>query len=201
MKQIEEYQGAYPLAYYQVGRVYSFYGASSAQNAAPASTEQISEYSDRLLALEEEESGGAGEALPARCMASATWLRRYYAVVVEKIPSRHSPGIMVMFINRNADKTEYLLKKYAVSHPVHFDGQVLMPVSAHTSYGAEDLDEKASQNPGQLTRVAEGQAVGRLTRSSASEAPSSAGSVGQLTQVRHAPEPEVGRLTWVNRKR
>ena len=205
MNHIESYNASYPLSYYKVGTVYSFYGTSNVNNTTPASSDQISRYSGKLIALEQEEAGnairpvtGGGSSTPRRGGMS-----RYYAVVVDKVSSPKSSGITVMFINRDAGETEYLLKKYAVSHPVHLDGKDLMPVSTHTSYGTEKSDKNLNSKPGQLTKSTKVEKVGQLTHSGhCNENPSvGSSSVGQLTHTKSTPEPKVGQLTWVKKGR
>lgn len=209
MNQIESYNASYPLSYYKIGTVYSFYGTSNMLNTTPASAEQISRYSGKLIALEWEEARNAIKPVTGSTTTTArrSGMSRYYAVVVDKVSSQKSSGITVMFINRDADETEYLLKKYAVSHPVHLDGKDLMPVSTHTSYGVEKPDGKHDSKPGQLTKVVKGEKVGQLTHSNGIANPTTASSaVGQLTHMKGSPapivtEPKVGQLTWSKKKR
>lgn len=205
MNRIESYNASYPLSYYKVGTVYSFYGTSNMNNTTPASPDQISRYSGKLIALEQEEASNAIRPVTSGA-ASATrrgGMSRYYAVVVDKVSSPKSSGITVMFINRDAGETEYLLKKYAVSHPVHLDGKDLMPVSTHTSYGTEKADKNPNSKPGQLTKATNSEKVGQLTHSSHGKVNPSAGSssVGQLSHAKGTPEPKVGQLTWSKRGR
>ena len=40
MATIESYNASYPLSYYQIGNVYSFYGTKNAKMAEPATDEQ-----------------------------------------------------------------------------------------------------------------------------------------------------------------
>ena len=199
MSHIESYNASYPLSYYKIGTVYSFYGTSNTANTTHATDEQIRRYSDKLIALEQEEAQNAIQ--PVAGSRTSAYIRngmsRYYAVVVEK-----TTGIIVMFINRDSGKTEYFLKKYAVSHPVDLDGKDLMPVSTHTSYGSDKTDGKSNSKPGQLTRATRDEKVGQLTHRHSNENPSAgSNSVGQLTHTPNAPEPRIGQLTWAKRGR
>ena len=54
MATIESYNASYPLSYYQIGNVYSFYGTKNAKMAEPATDEQIRKYSNKLIELEQE---------------------------------------------------------------------------------------------------------------------------------------------------
>lgn len=209
MNHIESYNASYPLSYYKIGTVYSFYGTSNMQNTAPASAEQISRYSGTLIALEQEDARNAIKPMTGSSTTTARrgGMSRYYAVVVDKVSAQKSSGITVMFINRDAGETEYLLKKYAVSHPVHLDGKDLMPVSTHTSYGIDNRTTNSPTKPGQLTKATKDEKVGQLTRSGGKENPSTGSSaVGQLTHAKGTEaspkaEPKVGQLTWSNRRR
>lgn len=209
MNQIESYNASYPLSYYKIGTVYSFYGTSNMLNTTPASAEQISRYSGKLLAMEQEEARNAIKPVTrsATTTARRSGMSRYYAVVVDKVSSQKSSGITVMFINRDAGETEYLLKKYAVSHPVHLDGKDLMPVSTHTSYGIEKSDRKHDSKLGQLTKAVKGENVGQLTHSGRkANSATTSRAVGQLTHTENTATPEtkvakVGQLTWSKRSR
>ena len=205
---IESYNASYPLSYYQVGTIYSFYGVSNVLNATPASPEQISVYSEKLIALEQEETSGAITSLadPAAASVRRNGVSRYYAVVVGKSSSQKSSCITVMFINRNAGETEYLLKKYAVSHPVHFDGKDLMPVSTHANYETNKMDNQFISKPGQLTKAVQIEKVGQLTHIPRKDNPSTdSPGIGQLTHTKEdsistAIGPKVGQLTWCGKK-
>ena len=181
MSHIESYNASYPLSYYKIGTVYSFYSTSNPSNTTPATAEQISRYAGKLTALEQEDAGNAIQPVAGGSPSAPSWngMSRYYAVVVEK-----NAGIIVMFINRDSGKTEYLLRKYAVSHPVSLDGKDLMPVSTYTRYGTENTDGKLNRKPGQLSRAKRDEKVGQLTRSRSNESPAAgSGSVGQLTHT------------------
>lgn len=205
MNHIESYNASFSLSYYKVGTVYSFYGTSNMNNTTPASPDQISRYSDKLIALEQEEASNAIKPI-TRGTASTnrrSGMSRYYAVVVDKVSSPKSPGIIVMYINRDSGETAFLLKKYVVSHPVHLDGKDLMPVSTYTSYRTDKVDKNPNSMPGQLTKATNSEKVGQLTHSSHGKVNPSAGSssVGQLSHAKGTPEPKVGQLTWSKRGR
>ena len=59
MATIESYNASYPLSYYQIGNVYSFYGTKNAKMAEPATDEQIRKYSNKLIELEQERTNSA----------------------------------------------------------------------------------------------------------------------------------------------
>ena len=200
MATIESYNASYPLSYYQIGNVYSFYGTKNAKMAEPATDEQIRKYSNKLIELEQERTNSAikpsGNA--ASCSTVASRFSRYYAVVVQKHSDAKSSGIYVMFINKSEEGQQFLVKKYAVSHPVTFDDVDLMPVSTFASIAGA----KADTRTGHLTKVkSDHNAVGQLTRVQENTVPLTKSSgIGQLTRADHsspAPEetPRVGKLT------
>lgn len=127
----ESYNSAYPLAYYEVGKVYAFYGTTGVC-AEPAAIEQVQAF---VTALDELETGA--EPKPDK-ITDAGKLHRYYAVVVAK----ESNSIVVMFQNNNADGgIEYLTKSYIVdAEGCDTDGMDLMPTSGATSYCAKGTE-------------------------------------------------------------
>ncbi len=124
VKKYENYNSAYPLAYYEVGKVYAFYGTTGVC-AEPAMDEQVNNFA---VALDEIEVD-TGVKLDA--IKNVSNLHRYYAVVVAK----QDGSITVMFQNNDSDGTiGYLTKDYLVDAGCSTDGMDLMLASTATSY-------------------------------------------------------------------
>ena len=56
MRNIDSYDSRYPLEYYEIGTIYSFYCSSIAGKFKKADSEYISKYSSKLLELQKEEN-------------------------------------------------------------------------------------------------------------------------------------------------
>lgn len=52
MRNIDSYDSRYPLEYYEIGTIYSFYCSSIAGKFKKADSEYISKYSSKLLELQ-----------------------------------------------------------------------------------------------------------------------------------------------------
>ena len=123
-KKYENYNSAYPLAYYEVGKVYAFYGTTGVC-AEPATDSEVNSFAAALDEIEVD----TGVKLDA--IENASNVHRYYAVVVAK----QDGSITVMFQNNNSDGTiGYLTKNYLVDAGCGTDGMELMPTSMATSY-------------------------------------------------------------------
>lgn len=160
-EKIESYQGSYPLAYYEIGTVYSFYGHPTVAGKY-ATEDQIRRYSGVLRDLEQKEERQAIKPVKGGTASSSNArMRRYYAVVVNKI-SGSSPKIEVMFIVKVDGHNEYGIKSYAVSHRTTTDGRDLMAVS--TSVDGSNLHGKrASGRVGGITLDKGGKKKGGIT--------------------------------------
>ena len=180
MKNIESYNSSYPLAYYEVGTVYSFYGQASAKGT-PAPSDAIQKYASILNALvaEEQESAIKPVKGSATTAIGRGGLNRFYAVVIEKIKSGSSAYIVVMLCNKHNGKSEYYTRKYSVNHGCATDGKDLMPTSAHL-----DFESKISGKVVGITLACKGEKVGGVTR--ANDKNTSTTSVGGITKV-HQP--------------
>ncbi len=119
---IEEDKASYPLAFYEIGTVYSFYGHPKIGSKL-ASDDQIKRFASTLKAGGQEKlaqmakyvSGGNSSFENER-------LNRYYAVVVNKV-NTSSPMIEVMFNAKVDGHDEYALKSYIVNKGCFTDGK------------------------------------------------------------------------------
>jgi len=185
MENIESYNSSYPLAYYEVGTVYSFYGQGSAKGN-PAPSDAIQKYASLLNELVVEEQERAIK--PVKGSATATGrggLNRFYAVVIEKIKSDSSAYIVVMLCNKHNGQFEYYTRKYSVNHGCVTDGKDLMPTSAYL-----DFESKISGKVGGITLAGKGEKVGGVTRANGKN--TSASSVGGITKVHQPSNHSVG---------
>lgn len=180
MKNIESYNSSYPLAYYEEGTVYSFYGQASAKGT-PAPVDAIQKYASHLNALIVEEQKSAIKPVKgsATTATGRGGLNRFYAVVIEKIKSGSSAYIVVMLCNKCNSKTEYYTRKYSVNHGCTTDGRDLMPTSAHL-----DFESKISGKVGRITLAGKSEKIGGVTRANGKN--TSTLSVGGITKV-HEP--------------
>ena len=177
MKNIESYNSSYPLAYYEVGMVYSFYGQASAKGT-PASSDSIQKYAPTLDALVIEELESAIKPVKGTAATSAGrgGMNRFYAVVIDKVRAGNSAYIVVMLCNKYNGKSEYYTRKYSVNYGCATDGKDLVPVSTHLGF-----ESKINSKIGGVTRVTEGNKVGGITRANGKN--SSITSVGGITKV------------------
>lgn len=193
MKNIESYNSSYPLAYYEVGTVYSFYGQTSAKGT-PATSDVIQKYASALstLVIEEEKSAikpVKGSSVTAtRCGG----LNRFYAVVIDKVKSGSSAYIVVMLCNKYNGRSEYYTRSYSVNNGCTTDGKDLMPASAHLGF-----ESKNAYKVGGITLVSKDKKVGGITRSN--EKNNSTSSVGGITKVHSSDNHSTG-LTSVSTK-
>lgn len=186
MENIESYNSSYPLAYYEVGTVYSFYGQASAKGT-PAPSDAVQKYASLLNALVAEEQESAIKPVKGSA-ATATGrggLNRFYAVVIEKIKSGSGAYIVVMLCNEHNGKSEYYTRKYSVNHGCATDGKDLMPTSAHL-----DFESKISGKVGGITLAGKGEKVGGVTRANGKN--TSTSSVGGITKVHQPSNQSAG---------
>lgn len=186
MKNIENYNSSYPLAYYEEGTVYSFYGQASAKGI-PAPTDAIQKYASLLDTLIAEEQTSAIKPVKASATTSTgrSGLNRFYAVVIEKIKSGNSAYIVVMLCNKCNGKTEYYTRKYSVNHGCTTDGRDLMPTSTHL-----DFESQISGKIGGITLAGKGEKIGGVTRANGKN--TSTSSVGGITKVHQANNQSSG---------
>lgn len=186
MKNIESYNSSYPLAYYEVGTVYSFYGQASAKGT-PATSDAIQKYAyvlNELVAIEQESAikPVKGSATTA---TRRSGLKRFYAVVIEKVKSGSSAYIVVMLCNKYNGRSEYYTRKYSVNHGCATDGKDLMPASAHI-----DFESKSAGKVGGITLAGKGEKVGGITRANGKN--TSTSSVGGITKVHSSGNQSTG---------
>ena len=186
MKNIESYNSSYPLAYYEVGTVYSFYGQVSAKGT-PATSEAIQKYASVLneLVAEEQESAIKPVKGSATTSSGRSGMNRFYAVVTEKVKSGSSAYIVVMLCNKYNGRSEYYTRKYSVNHGCATDGKDLMPASAHLGF-----ESKNAGKVGGITLAGKGEKVGGITRANGKN--TSTSSVGGITKVRGSGNQSTG---------
>lgn len=197
MRDIQKYNSSYPLAYYEIGTVYSFYGDGSI-TGTPASSEIIQRYATVLNDLVSQEQENAIKPVKNLEVTNTgrSGLQRFYAVIIDKIKSGKDAKIVVMFRNKNGDKIEYYTKQYAVNYSgCETDGKDLMPASNHL-----DIGIKSNNKIGGITKVRTDKKVGGITKvriDAELTQISSTSSVGGITKVRK--EERVGGITRVKR--
>ena len=198
MKNIESYNSSYPLAYYEVGTVYSFYGQASAKGT-PAPAEAIQKYASVLneLVVEEQDSAIKPVKGSAATATGRGGMNRFYAVVIEKVKSGSNAYIVVMLCNKYNGRSEYYTRKYSVNYGCATDGKDLMPASAHL-----DFESKISGKVGGITLAGKGEKVGGITRANGkSTSTSSVGGITKVHQTGHQstgasnPKTKVGGIT------
>jgi len=155
-KKYESYNAGFPLSYYEIGEIYSFYGSTSS-NTTPASEEQIKRFAEILNEVHEDDND-AIKPVEGFLRRNNRTLQRYYAVVVGK----EDNYIIVMFENNNGGRKNYLLKKYITSKRCVLDGKDWIPTETSTSYENTDVGAKV----GGITKVSgDEKKVGGITRS------------------------------------
>lgn len=194
MKKYESYAASYPLAYYELGTIYSFYGQASS-TGTPATAEQIRKYSPVLQELEADESTANGAyGAAATASRSNCAIGRYYAVVVDKVNAGSNSYIVVMLCNKNNGRTDYYTRKYAVNSSCFTDSKNLMQPSTHLSFSNNKKPvEKTSTGTkvGGITKAESSKKVGGITRAS-NDVKSESSSVGGITL---ANKKKVGGIT------
>lgn len=194
MKKYDSYAASYPLAYYELGTIYSFYGQASS-TGTPATADQIRKYASVLQELEADDStfiGNYGTKLSAGHTNGA--IGRYYAVVVDKVNAGKDSHIVVMLCNKGNGRTEYYTRKYAVNSSCFTDSKNLMQPSTHLNFST---NRKISPQPtvstkvGGITKAETSKKVGGITRAD-SEVKETSTSVGGITI---ANKKKVGGIT------
>lgn len=137
--EIEPYKSTYPLAYYDIGTVYSFYGRrESTWDTAPEV--YVKQYAHLLNKLEDEEKSNVIKAVRVR-EENFTSLIRYYGVVVEKASGSYD-SIKVMVLSEIYGRRIYLIRSYVVgrmsTEAITTDGKDLMAVSAKADVDISD---------------------------------------------------------------
>lgn len=201
MKNYESYVASYPLAYYDLGTIYSFYGHKDANirniTTLQATPDQIKKYAPILqemevdqINLKEKMSGFSG------CYKDI--LDRYYAVIVDKVSAGPNSYITAMFCNKADGKLEYYTRKYAVDSMCLTDAQNYLPIAAHLNYSfmcchSEGSVEKTvkTMKVGGITKAELNNKVGGITRAT-NESDSVSTSVGGITL---AHEKKIGGIT------
>lgn len=196
MKKYESYAASYPLAYYELGTIYSFYGQTNSTGTL-ATAEQIRKYASVLQELEADEStinGVYNNSTTATAGRPSGAIGRYYAVVVDKVNAGSNSYIVVMLCNKNNGRTDYYTRKYAVNSSCFTDSKNLMQPSTHLSFSNNKKPaEKTSTGTkvGGITKAESSKKVGGITRAS-NDVKSESSSVGGITL---ANKKKVGGIT------
>ena len=186
MKNIESYNSSYPLAYYEVGSVYSFYGKTSSKGT-PATTEAIKKYASVLNALlvKEPESAIKPVRDSAEIATGRGGMNRFYAVVIEKVKNGSDTHIVVMLCNKYNGHSEYYTRNYSVNYGCATDGKNLMQVASHL-----DFESKIIGKVGGITLVGKSERIGGVTRVNGKYTNTS--SVGSITRVHQTSNRSLG---------
>ena len=186
MKNIESYNSSYPLAYYEIGTVYSFYGQLSAKGT-PAPSNAIQKYASILNALVVEEHQSAIKPVKSSVSTDTRCgkLNRFYAIVIEKLKSGNNAYIVVMLCNKHNGKFEYYTRKYSVNYGCATDGKDLMPTTTHL-----DFESKINSKVGGITLVGKNEKVGGVTRANSKN--TSTASVGGITKIHQTSSHSTG---------
>ena len=194
MRKYDSYAASYPLAYYELGTIYSFYGQTSL-TGTPATAGQILKYSSILQELEADDSSFMGSYSTKSSTGQTNGaIGRYYAVVVDKVNAGKDSYIVVMLCNKNNGRTEYYTRKYAVNSSCFTDSKNLMQPSTHLSFSTNknvSQQSTVSAKVGGITKAETSKKVGGITRAD-SEVKETSTSVGGITI---ANKKKVGGIT------
>lgn len=200
MNKIQPYNSKYPLNYYEIGKVYSFY-ARYGIKGKPASQKLVDSFEKYLKVVlgkesEQKENVNALQTTVGKKYANAVGsdLGRFYAVVVDKVEEASGDYIVIMFLNKYDGQNNYCLKKYAVNYGCDTDGKNLMSVNSHF-----DARSEAKRKTGNITKVKTKKQAGSITRVRYN-VPQPVG-VGQITKVESndTKKPKVGGITLVKK--
>lgn len=179
-KAIDSYNSSFPISYYEIGTVYSFYGRGEG-NSQLATDEQIRRFSGVLRELEQREQANAIKPVNGGSKSGMRGtLSRFYAVVVDKIYGSKAK-IQVMFLNIDDGRESFLVRSYAVGFGCSTDGKDLMPASASTNISGIQGEQGK---------------VGGITRSSPE---SQTNKIGGITRV-HKEGGNAGGIGGITRK-
>ena len=200
MNKIQPYNSKYPLNYYEIGKVYSFY-ARHGIKGKPASQKIVDSFEKYLKAVlgkesEQKENVNTLQTIVGKKDANAVRsdLGRFYAVVVDKVEEASNDYIVVMFLNKYEGQNNYCLKEYAVNFGCDTDGKNLMSVNSHF-----DAKSETKRKTGNITKTKAKKQAGNITRVRYN-VPQQIG-VGQITKVESndTKEPKVGGITLVKK--
>lgn len=200
MNKIHPYNSKYPLNYYEIGKVYSFY-ARHGIKGKPASQKIVDSFEKYLKVVlgkecEQKENANALQTTVRKKDANAVGsdLGRFYAVVVDKVEEASNDYIVVMFLNKYEGQNNYCLKEYAVNFGCDTDGKNLMSVNSHF-----DAKSETKRKTGNITKTKAKKQAGNITRVRYN-VPRPVG-VGQITKVESndTKEPKVGGITLVKK--
>ena len=197
MQTINKYNSSYPLAYYTVGNIYSFYGKKIKKGILATKT-QIEKYANILDGLEDKSKGTAIKPVE-KDNSQPNILNRFYAVVVDKVENEQNSYIVVMFRNTFQNRVEYYTKKYTVDYGCDTDDEDLMPILTSLNFAPN------TNKVGKITLANNTNKVGKTTQ--VSEHNTQSAGVGQITKVRKEKDnevftnesKEVGRITLVRK--
>ncbi len=202
MQTINKYNSSYPLVYYIVGNIYSFYGKKNKKGILATKT-QIEKYANILDGLEDKSKSTAIKPVE-KDNNQPNILNRFYAVVVDKVENEQDSYIVVMFRNTFQNRVEYYTKKYAVDYGCDTDDKDLMPILTSLNF-APNINKV-----GKITLVNNINKVGKITQ--VREHNTQSAGVGQITKVREEKgckekdnevftneSKDVGRITLVRK--
>lgn len=186
MKTIDSYNSSYPLAFYEIGTVYSFYGQVNAKGT-PAPADAIQKYASVLNDLVVEEQGNAIKPVKESGSSATAYngVNRFYAVVIDKAKKGKYAYIVVMLCNKYNGRSEYYTRTYSVNFGCVTDGKDLMPASSHLGF-----ESKITGKVGGVTLVGTGAKVGGITRANGKN--TSTSGVGGITRVQHPTNQSSG---------
>lgn len=194
MRNYDSYNAAYPLAYYELGTIYSFYGKTTSSSTS-ATADQIRKYSAVLQELEADTSSAViSSGSKASKEQTQGVLQRYYAVVVDKVDLGGNSYIVAMLCCKSDGRTQYITRNYAVNTTCFTDSKNLMPPVAHLNSSPETnkpAEAPAGAKVGGITRAELGKKVGGITRADNTAAETSSG-IGGITRVE---KKKVGGIT------
>ena len=175
---IEKYNASFPIEFYVVGEIYSFYGGKSAKGSS-ATKKQILKYGEKLLQMVDEENSDAIKPVNYQeNKPSETYLERYYGIVIEKSSSQ----IKVMHLNLENGRKEFVVRKYVTGMKCAMDGKELMPIASYTEKNGDIKVNKASAM-GQITKLKAENRVGQITRKSNTYNRKESDKIGEITKM------------------
>lgn len=190
MKNIDSYNSSYPLAFYDIGEIYSFYGNNNTQGK-PANEDAINKYSKLLVDMTETTKSALKPISDVSVSnVNTRTFDRFYGVVVGKNPKNNY--IEVLFCNLDGDNYTFFTRKYSVNHGCALDGKDILRPKASLSISEEK--ENAIEKIGGITKAESNNRSGGITR--AENENSNSSSIGGITRT--AATNKVGGITRAN---
>ena len=184
MRNIDSYDSRYPLEYYEIGTIYSFYCSSIAGKFKKADSEYISKYSSKLLELQKEENTNVIQSVKAQSSKLfSKSLQRFYGIVIAK---PRNVMLKVMFIGIHDGINNFFTKDYIINSWGCFsDEKELMPISSSVKY--KDTVYGDTTKVGGITRENSSSDVGGITRNKTND--NSTSGIGGITQTQNNNKP------------